>query len=260
MAGITLQQILDDATASLGVGGNTGDCVSENMKKVLAHRLNAALQVIYSSPAGQSYQAEEIEVTLATGTSSYVLPDAVASIIGPVRYQTDRAPLIPIASRAEWDMFAPIYLDATSMGDTTGKPCAYFVESRRDPDDASGDAKELALLVQPVPTASENGLVLELEVRKEPPRYQSSDFTDTPSAIVPVPDLYAESILLPLVRMGLMSASGWVGDTEVALLPQFREDGMRALGMIGLTDPALQTRMAANVRCEETDRDRKKAS
>lgn len=251
MAGITLQQILDDATASLGVGGNNGSCISNNMKKILAHRLNAALQVIYSSPQGESFALEGIEITLATSTSSYALPDAVTSIAGPVRYQTDRAPLMPIASRAEWDLFGPIYLDSSSMGDTTGKPIAYFVDSRRDPDDTAGDAKEISILVQPVPTSDENGLVIELDVRKEPPRYTEDDFTNSPTTIVPIPDQFAESILLPLVRYGLMSASGWVSDTEVALLPQFREDGMRALGMIGITDPMLKTRMAANVRCEE---------
>ena len=251
MAGITLQQILDDATASLGVGGNNGSCISNNMKKILAHRLNAALQIIYSSPQGESYYSETETITLTTGTSSYALPDSVASIVGPVRYQADHAPLMPIASRAEWDVFGPIYLDSSAMGATTGKPIAYFVDSRRDPDDADGDAKAITIMVQPTPLVAQNGMVIEVDVRNEPPRYTVDDFTDTPNTIVPMPDLFAESILLPLVRMGLMTASGWLGDIEVAMVPNFEKEGMRALSMIGITDPALKTRMAANVRCEE---------
>ena len=251
MAGITLQQILDDATASLGVGGNNGSCISENMKKILAHRLNAALQIIYSSPNGESFFSETVTITLATGTSSYVLADSVASILGPVRYQTDRAPLIPIASRAEWDVFGPIYLDSAAMGATTGKPIAYFADSRRYPDDANGDAKEITIMVQPTPVADQDGLVIEVDVRNEPPRYTVADFTDTPDTIVPMPDLFAESILLPLVRLGLLSATGWVGDLEVALLPNFEKEGMRALSMLRITDSALKTRLASNARCEE---------
>jgi hypothetical protein len=254
MAGITLQQILDDATASLGVGGNNGSCISENMKKILAHRLNAALQIIYSSPGKESFYSETEEITLDVTThltGSYTLPDSVASILGPVRYQATGAPLIPIASRGEYDIFGPVYLGSATMGATTGRPVAYFVDSRRDPDDDLGDAKEISILFQPVPTGAEDGLVIELDVRNEPPRYTVADFTDNPTTIVPIPDQFAESILLPLVRMGLMTASGWISDTEVAMLPNFEREGQRALAMLGITDSALKTRLASNARCEE---------
>ena len=160
--------------------------------------LNRALQLLWANAENLNYfNQATIQATLLANVASLTLPTNIQEIIGPVRLDSTKQPMQPIATRFEAENYAAVYLGGQAPG---AVPLAYYLQTEFN---TTTDAAEaLALTLFPVPPPTMN-TVIDLDVVTNAPSYGPSDFTAGTN--IPIPHQYGESILLPLCRHAGMS-------------------------------------------------------
>ena len=185
--GLSVCDVLDEI---LGMWGIFNRCSAPIFAKDAAvNIINASMQMVWNNADGRNYWTNQtLTLTFAADASSQALPDDIQNVVGPCRLQTTRRPLAPIGTIGELETFSDIYLEAGSATE----PVAYHIERMNQ---TGNDPAKTVLHVVPSPSASTAFL---LEVVKEAPRFNMGDLASCP--IIPIPHLYAETLLLPVAR------------------------------------------------------------
>lgn len=183
---------------------------------------NAAMQLIYSHADRLDYFNREQTTISVTTSGAAALPANVQRIQGPARIGS--APLRTLASRAEYDHFAALYVGDSSLA----APIAFYVEPTRA---SSGDSVGLTLNLAPVPTGT---VSVVLDVTLEPPRYDIVDLMQ--ATVLQLPHKWAETIFMPLVRKWACSDSMMGATRRTAVMAQIDEQYAAAKQMLGLAD------------------------
>lgn len=183
---------------------------------------NAAMQLIYSNAHRLDYFNREVLELTVTTSGTVALPANVQQIQGPARIGS--AVLSTLASRAEYDHFAALY-----VGDSTlASPIAFYVEPLRG---TGSDSVGLSLNLVPFPTGT---VTVRLDVTLEPPRYDVVDLMQ--ATILQLPHKWAETIFLPIVRKWACADSRMGNSRRAAVMPQIDEQFAAARQMLGLAD------------------------
>jgi hypothetical protein len=180
------------------------------------------MQLIYSHADKLDYFNREQTTISVTTSGTAALPANVQRIQGPARIGS--APLRTLASRAEYDHFAALYVGDSSLS----APIAFYVEPTRA---SSGDSVGLTLNLAPVPTGT---VSVVLDVTLEPPRYDIVDLMQ--ATVLQLPHKWAETIFMPLVRKWACSDSMMGSTRRTAVMAQIDEQYAAAKQMLGLAD------------------------
>jgi hypothetical protein len=199
-------------------------CAAPDFAKTRAlNDLNGAMQLVWNQARDRNYWTrEQLTISLGSGVSSQVLSDSVQNVIGPARMAESLRPLSPIGTRAELDQFIDLFLD----GDTPEEPVAYYIERLHQ---AGKDPVKCTFHVAPSPTENTDFL---LDVVNEAPRFSINDIDACPR--IPIPHLYVETLLLPIVRFQAMNFHLFVGDER---REQIAQDYAAARGLLEEADP-----------------------
>lgn len=181
--------------------------------------VNKALQEIYSRADKLEYFNRERITVDVTSSGSVELPGTVQRIHGEA--QINERPLLTMTSRAQVQGFSRIHPGATA-------PLAFYVESTRSP---GADSLVMTLYVSPAPSDTAS---VSLDVTLHPPRYDESDLLG--GAVVPLPHLFAESILMPMVRKWALGDSLMPTSRRAAQTKEIDEGYARALEQLGMAD------------------------
>ncbi len=195
------------------------------------HDLNAAMQLIWARAKDRDYFSRRtLTVILNSGTSSAVLEQDVQNVLGPVRRDSDKGNLRPLASRSQLDLFGHLFLGQTNNAAVVnGVPQAFFAERLNQ---SRPDNTKIVLHVVPAPDADTNLLV---DVAMECPRYEWRDYCQcTP---LHIPHRYAESVLLPVCRHRAMSSHYFIKEDRRELI---ENEYAVAMQVLGLVDPQLK--------------------
>jgi hypothetical protein len=226
--GLTVKDALDDIVLLWGI--QRAALAPPYLQKRAVHDLNAALQMIWALAKNSDYfNRETITLTFATNVSQAVLPGNVLTVLGPARLAIGSVPIRPVSSRAQFDAFGPVYLGQLSYAVSNGPPVAFFIEKLNIalPDDVQN-------IMHVVPTPSSSTDIL-LDVSVQSPRYKWSDYVlATP---VQMPQLYADSVLLPFCRYKAMTSHFLANPDD---RPSLVADYQTALKLIGAIDPSMK--------------------
>jgi len=183
---------------------------------------NAAMQLIYSNAHRLDYFNRDVLELTVTTSGTVALPANVQLVQGPARIGT--AVLSTLASRAEYDHFAALYVGDSSLA----SPIAFYVEPLRG---TGSDSVGLTLNLAPLPTGT---VTVRLDVTLEPPRYDVVDLMQ--ATILQLPHKWAETIFLPIVRKWACADSRMGNTRRQAVMPQIDEQFAAAKQMLGLAD------------------------
>ena len=183
---------------------------------------NAAMQLIYSNAHRLDYFNREVLELTVTTSGTVALPANVQLVQGPARIGT--AVLSTLASRAEYDHFAALYVGDSSLA----SPIAFYVEPLRG---TGSDSVGLTLNLAPLPAGT---VTVRLDVTLEPPRYDVVDLMQ--ATILQLPHKWAETIFLPIVRKWACADSRMGNTRRQAVMPQIDEQFAAAKQMLGLAD------------------------
>lgn len=186
--------------------------------------LNAALQTMATGLDYFNREPITLEVSVATPTSDF--PADTLHVFGPVRLGNG-APLSEIKTRGEFDQFAQVYLGYLSSA-PSGQPVGYFVEQLNRAGDPNS-AKSV-LRVTPLPSETHD---VELEISRLPETFAVADLSD-PSPDIPVPQNFAESILLPILRWNVRTSHFF---DYPEMLPSMEAEFIAAMTQLGLATP-----------------------
>lgn len=198
-----------------------------------ADALNRALQTLWLG--GEDYfTREKLPVAVAAANDVVVLPAEVQTVLAPIYDLTTGRNLRVLSTRSDYDLYAQLYGSPRSGPMLPpGPPAACFVERLRG---ANATAPvSVRLLLRPLPLAD---TTLEVQAIRRPPAYTAAQFVPdaTPAPLdPPVPDSYAETLLLPLIRAFLLT-SRYFSESDKAVA--YQADAQRALSQLGLANPA----------------------
>ena len=233
---LTINQAANDLLSKLGIEVYANASTLALQDVVTA--INGAMQLLQT--AGEDYFTRDITtISVNAGTSYFVLNQGIQSIIGPLLLD-NLIPLRELESQGEVDQFDRIYQGSSNYGANTGTPFAYFAKYIYNGQTA-GDISGIELWLCPVPTSNHT---VKLEVVLDAVPYAVSDLNPG-TALLPVAQNYAESILLPIARLLVTRSSQF---SRPDLLQQLTADGEVAMKRLGLSggappeDPQLPAR------------------
>lgn len=226
--GLTVKDVLDDIVLLWGI--QRADLAPPYLQKRAIHDLNAALQMIWALAKNSDYFSREtLTLTFGVNISQLPIPANALTVLGPARLAVGNAPLRPISSRSQFDAFGPIYLGQLSYAVSNGTPIAFFIEKLNI---TLPDNVQNIMHIVPAPSASTDIL---LDVSVQSPRYEWSDYLlATP---VEMPQLYADSVLLPFCRYKAMTSHFLANPDD---RPSLVADYQTALKIIGAVDPSMK--------------------
>ena len=212
----------------VGVSASAPDYVVD----AVVNAINHAFQVLWVDvPRDRRvpYTRRIDNITLGPGVSTAALGIDVQAVLPPVRVLPEKKPLMPAAHKSEVENYGLYRGNAT--GETTNAPPqVYYVESLHH---AASNAMTVSLIVAPTP-ALDTEIVLEVELLA--PSFTHADLCA--GKLVPVPNNYAESILLPIAAYHLATQSDWYNKPE--RLPGIEAEYTRAKARAGIIDPTTQ--------------------
>jgi hypothetical protein len=180
--------------------------------------------------------------TVPAGTDSVTLPAGVQAVLPPVRVLPLKTSLMVASHKSEVESYG--LLRGGLTGETTNSvPRVYYVDSVHQ---AQSNAMSIRLILAPTP-AVETGLLVEVEVLA--PSFGAGDFCGSSTPLVPIPNDYAESMLLPIAAYHLATQSRWFKAAD--LLPVIEAEYERAKLRAGIVDP---TPTAASQSVKPADR------
>ena len=212
-----------------------------------ADALNRAMQTLWLG--GEDYfTREKLSVPVTAGAAQVVLDPDVQSVLTPIYDEATSRPLRVLSNRSDYDLY-PVLYQRYGSGATIppGPPAACYVERLRGADATA--PVTINLLLRPVPAA---GTTLEVAAIRRPLSYTAAQFSPGVNPAPPdppVPDAYAETLLLPLTRSFLLS-SRYFSETDRA--PAYLADAQRALAALGLADPAPPALASADAKARAT--------
>lgn len=226
--GLTVKDVLDEILLVWGI--QSAEIAPTWLLKRAIHDMNGAFQMIWSMAKDDNFFSRQtLTISFGAGVSQVSMPNTVLTILGPARFATNGQPLRPIASRSQYDSFGTIFLGQLGFGISNGTPVAFWVEKLNI---ALPDNVENILHIVPAPTSTTNILI---DVSTLAPRYEWSDYVlATP---VQMPQLYADSVLLPFCRYRAIS-SYVIADPDTR--PTIVADYQMALKLIGAIDPQMK--------------------
>lgn len=224
---MTLREAFDDLALLLGY--EDGDDPPTLVRERVFRDLLAAIQQMHSG-GEDFFTREPYNVTLAAGTSQYILEKEVQRVLEPARIGSGGGPLRRLTSRAQVADFGPLFLSQTSRTLANGTPIAYYAEPTRESDVDDPDSKAIAIHVLPPPSA---GGTLTLTVIQEPRTFTMEDLDDA-AAVIPVPDQYIASVFMPIARWNLATHPRFY---RRDMMPALETAYTRALELLGVLDP-----------------------
>lgn len=226
--GLTVVDVVNDILLTWGI--TTPASAPKYQLTRAVHDMNAALQMVWSMAKDDDYFSRQtLTVTFASGVTQQTLPVPILAILGPARFSSNNQPLMPISSRSQYDSYGPIFIGQLGFAVANGTPQAFWIEklNSASPDNVSN-------IMHIIPAASVQTSFL-LDVSTQAPRYVFQDYlTATP---VQFPNLYADSVLLPICRYKAMS-SFLLANPDVR--PSLVADYQNALRLIGAVDPTMK--------------------
>lgn len=222
---MTVYDAINDVFSIWGI--EDASIASEDTRARALSDLNASMQLLWgNSPNRDYFTRQTISATYSANVYSYQLPSSVQNIIGTVRRSSDRKPLRAISSRAQFDLYGPIFAGTSGTSQSSGTPEAYFAERQTE----SGNLlPKINLLIAPTPIAS---TTLYVDVALECPRYRWSDYCNRTR--LTIPHGYVESILLPLCRYRAMSSDLFTRPERAEFI---KAENAMAMAQLGLVDP-----------------------
>lgn len=221
---LTIKQAALDLLSKLGMELTDPATAPALAQQDVIIAMNGAMQTLQT--AGQDYfTRSKVTQALTANTASYALALTIQTVIGPVRWNTDK-PLRALESRGELDQFDRIFNGGTDYGAGSGEPEAYWVENVRS--GTAGDINQIYLWLAPVPTAVGT---LEIEVINDAPNYAVANIGDT--TVLPVAQSYTESIFLPIARMLITRSSQFSRPDILEQLTTDYQVAMQRLGLAG---------------------------
>ena len=228
---LNLGQVSNDLLSKLGIEDPT--LATALMQQDIAIAVNQALQTLQT--AGQDYfLRQKISVNITTGVQEYTVSQAIQAVLGPVRLN-DSKPLRALLSRGELDQFDRIFESLATYGAALGEPIAYWIESLNN-GAGTGNIDQINVYLAPTPSA--NGSIV-IEVVETPPSYSATDVS-VGTAILPVPQGYIDSLVLPLARMFVTRSSQFSRPDILPLLTADFQMAMQRLGLAGGFPMAVQ--------------------
>lgn len=196
---------------------------------------NQAFQEIWMAPLARDWKRRDTNLVGTSGTSGYVLADGVAEVTGPVWF--DGYAVQPARDKGAFGDYANHY--RTALGGSAAVPSWYLVDTLYG-GDADPDAKSITIHFAPTPiwTTPVDDIVITKGITYraiwEPPNFTDCSINDA-GTVLPIPDRYVESILLPMCRYNLSRTAWFEGERLRASL---REGYEQARGLLGLVDPS----------------------
>jgi hypothetical protein len=191
--------------------------------------INAAIQQMQN--AGEDYYArQDIDVALVANQEIYELSDTIREVLDPVRLD-DGTLLRKLTSRGQLYQFGQIFLDQLDDNVAAGVPAYFYVQSKfRSSDD---DDVDIFVHFLPVPSMAVAGRNVILPVIETPSTFTLADLT-AGTALLPVPQNYAESIFLPLARWNATTCFMFY---EKDKIPRYEQEYVRAVRLLEHADP-----------------------
>jgi hypothetical protein len=223
---MTLREVFENVVPLLGV--EKGQHAPDFIRTRVVQDVNSALQLMATGV--DYFNRDTVSVNITTGNASVDLPDYVLNAYAPVRLSTGLQ-LVEIKTRGELDNFAYLHLGRTSAA-SAAAPTAYFLDVKRRP--ASEDVEnnlKATLIVAPTPDA--NYTVI-LEASRRPENFVVGDLSH--SKPIPVPQNFAASVLLPIVRWNVRTCHFFNAKDQ---LPAIESEYSAALTQLGLLTPRI---------------------
>lgn len=199
----------------------------------VATAVNAALQEMYRSPAGESFSRQNWSFTTVPGTAAYTLADAVTQLLDD-RTTIDHHPLREIEGPG----------NASQIGDRFGVPVLagtrprFFWVERSFRSQSAAEAHLLRMHLMPTPSAT---MTVRFVARTEPRRFSACDL-DSDATVIPIPDSEVENLFLPIALWHLGSS---VKMTSPVLQAKIDDRYARARAELGYVEPSAARRVNA---------------
>ncbi|MFZ2278408.1 MAG: hypothetical protein WAW39_11435 [Prosthecobacter sp.] len=187
--------------------------------------INSVMQLIWSRADKLNYfNQEQLEVTVATGTSEIALSNDVQSVIGPVSAVGGKT-LSPIPSREALLNYVDYWFGGSAPAI---QPPAYWVNCAQDLQ--QGDRTSIKITL---PWATSADYVLNVDVVKSVLRFTEADMIN--AAPIRLPAKYVELLFLPLLRE--WAANDYLFKSETAR-PGIAAAASAAKESLGLLEPS----------------------
>jgi hypothetical protein len=197
----------------------------------VVNAVNHAFQVLWSDvprDRRSHYTRREDTVTLSAGSSEIVLAPEVQNVLPPVRALPQKKPLMPLGHKSEIENYG--MLRGGANGETTnGTPVVYYVDAVHQ---SASNATRTTLAVAPTP-AIDTDILIDVELRA--PSFVSGDFCGVSTPALPIPNDYAESVLLPIATFHIATQSTYFKRPEA--MPAIQGEYDKALLRAGISDP-----------------------
>lgn len=200
-----------------------------------ADATNAVFQEIWLTPVAQEWKRSTVNLTATSGVASYSLSSTVQEVSGPVWF--DNVAITPAGDEAAFA--APSTHFDTSLTATAECPVWYHIDTVFSGNSAT-DAKTITIEFSPTPTweTPVDGVAITKTIRikaiLQPPGFTKCTLNSA-ATVLPMPDGYVESLLLPLV-LDRMASCPWFVDERLRKVLATDADKARVLH--GLTDPS----------------------
>ena len=194
----------------------------------VALAVNKALQALWTA-GPQYFLRRSVSVTLISGQAVYSLGTSLQDVKGPVR-GANGEPLRQYETRADFDSYALEVVGATARASAPGLPWGCLIEYQTvATPSTSADTSECLLSLVPAPNAAAVTAMSPVTVEgvAECPSYSEADLATT--AVLPVPDAYAESFLLPLARRELVRSPIF---SRPEMAEVYERDGAEVMGLL----------------------------
>lgn len=187
--------------------------------------INSVMQLIWSRADKLNYfNQEQLEVTVATGTSEIALSNDVQSVIGPVSAVGGKT-LSPIPSREALLNYVDYWFGGSAPAI---QPPAYWVNCAQDLQ--QGDRTSIKITL---PWATSADYTLNVDVVKSVPRFTEADMIN--AAPIRLPAKYVESLFLPLLHE--WASNDYLFKSETAR-PGIAAAASAAKEALGLLEPS----------------------
>lgn len=177
------------------------------------------------------YGRETLQISLLAGTSLYILPAEVQTVLEPVTLLSGKR-LTKLTSRGQVLNYGSIFLSRADNTVPNGIPQSYFVEAVRVVDADDNVRTILQLLPAPAPPTNGTDKVV-VPVIKEADLFSNNQLT-VGTASLPIPHKYIESIFLPLARYNATTCFLFYKRESMS---KYEADYERALQLLGKADP-----------------------
>ncbi|MFT4175013.1 MAG: hypothetical protein QM627_00010 [Luteolibacter sp.] len=184
--------------------------------------LNSAMQMVWNQARDRNYWTRST-LTIPLSAGIWPLPDTVQNVLGPLKLESSRRPLMVTQTLNDLERFVDTFCD----GEIPDEPSAFFIQRENQ---AKNDSARAVLYVSPAPVTLTNFL---LDVVLEAPRYSQRDVEKCTR--IPMPHRYVESLLIPIVRYKAMSFHLFVDPDRKPLIEADFQD---AMAQLDAADPA----------------------